>query len=175
MTNVDETRRRSPRRDSGVLCGMAPAEATRMRPDKPGADLVSSETLVSVRNKGRPSRRITRLPEREKPRGSFDESPPSRGTHVPPSRTRRSYSGQTAALFRRSLPSPPSPGTPPARRLWVVTPSARRPEGPRPARSFRTQQERLRFSSCESIRTLGRKFPSNRAVLRGFPPSTNAM
>ena len=65
--------------------------------------------------------------------------------------------------------------TPSARRLWVVSRSARRPEGPRPARSFRTKQERLRFFSCESIRTLVRRFPSARAVFRGFPPSTTAM
>ena len=44
--------------------------------------------------------------EYEKPRGSFDESPPSRGPHVPPSRTRRPYLCRTPALFRRSLPSP---------------------------------------------------------------------
>jgi hypothetical protein len=50
-------------------------------------------------------------------------------------------------------------GTPAARRPWGVSPSARRPEGPRPARSFRIQQERLRFFSCESIRRSIGSFP----------------
>ena len=65
-------------------------------------------------------RHSLRSPEMRKPRGSFDESPPSRGPHVPPSRTRRSYLCRTPALFRRSLPSPPvTGGLPSARRLWV--------------------------------------------------------
>lgn len=99
-------------------------------------------------------------------------SGPSRPTKSNPKALLMSDSGIVPKIF---AVAPRHRGTPSARRLWVVSPSARRPEGPRPARSFRTQQERLRFFSCESIRTLSRKFPSVRAALAGFPPSTSAM
>ena len=99
-------------------------------------------------------------------------SGPSRPTKSNPKALLMSDSGIVPKIF---AVAPRHRGTPSARRLWVVSPSARRPEGPRPARSFRIQQKRLRFFSCESIRTLDRKFPSVRAVIRGFPPSTSAM
>ena len=98
---------------------------------------------------------------KRKPRGSFDESPPSRGLSRPTKSNPKALlmldSGIVPKIF---AVAPRHRGTPSARRLWGVSPSARRPEGPRPARSFRTQQERLRFFSCESIR---RSF-------EGFPP-----
>jgi hypothetical protein len=168
MTNEDETRRRCPHRDSGVLWGMARAEATRSDPpmtvetrqSEPGARTKSDRPGPGIRETPRELRRISTL------------SGPSRPTKSNPKALLMSDSGIVPKIF---AVAPRHRGTPSARRLWVVSPSARRPEGPRPARSLRTQQERLRFFSCESIRTLVRKFPSVRAALRGFPPSTSAM
>ncbi len=167
MTSEGEIRRRCPHRDSRVLWGMARAEATRR--DSPMAGKTAREprrfqevgcTGPGIRETPRELRRISTL------------SGPSCPTKSNPKALLKSDSGIVPKIF---AVAPRHRGTPSARRLWVVFPAARRPEGPRPARSFRIQQERLRFFSCESIRTLDRKFPSVRAALAGFPPSTSAM
>jgi hypothetical protein len=167
MTSEGETRRRCPHRDSGALWGMARAEATRRQPPMTLETRqcrrecqTESARSSGIRETPRELRRISTL------------SGPSRPTKSNPKALLKSDSGIVPKIF---AVAPRHRGTPSTRRLWVVSPTARRPEGPRPARSFRTQQERLRFFSCESIRTLDRKFPSVRAALAGFPPSTSAM
>lgn len=60
---------------------------------------------------------IIRSQECEKPRGSFDESPPSRGPHIRQSRTRGLYFGRTRHCSEDLCRRPRHRGLPPARRL----------------------------------------------------------
>jgi hypothetical protein len=177
MTSEDETRRQSLHRDLAALWGMARAEATRRDPDMTpgpdGAEPARSQSWQRRANSkwsGTPHRAIREAPRELRRISTL--SGPSRPTKSSPKALLMWHSGIVPKIF---AVAPRHRRTPAARRLWGVSPSARRPEGPRPARSFRTQQERLRFFSCESIRTLDRRFPSVRAVPRGFPPSTTAM